>query len=302
MATYASTRTSHRKDRLPADFTPEVEANHCAISGEDVMTAVEDISCYVRSRLPRAGCQHELEDVLQDIRTAVWSGVTTGRYQPRPGVRFGAWVQGIANHMCSAHITKASAHYALPLFTPQDGDQPAFDKPQDVAPEPAGVVEQDWAVNVLKLTRMCVGEEAWRSAIFLLVHDPDHNSETDTRGAPQVDTPAYRRAHGQLKFVKQMAITVRKTLAMIDSNDGVTGDVSRCAAGCLPTQLHCAIAARIVAPQLGGPKRKAALQDVATMMNVTPRYVAVQTGRARSLYLAALRILQASSNREPLPI
>jgi hypothetical protein len=302
MATYASTRTSHRKDRLPGDFKPSLSANRCVIRGEDVMTAVDDISHYVRARLARAGCLHEVDDVLQDIRMAVWSGVTAGSYQARPGIRFGAWVQGIANHICAAHITKASAHYALPLFLTPEGDEPAFDRPQDVAPEPAEVVERDWAVNVLQLTKMCVGEEAWGSAMFLLLDDVDHLGGAVSLGAPRIDSPAYRRAREHLKLVRQMAITVTKTLALIDSEDGVNASASSCAANCLPTTLHCAIAARILVPQVRGSERKAALQDVAAIVNVTPRYVAVQTGRARALYLAAVKLLRMLAPGQFAPV
>ncbi|MDO5745237.1 MAG: sigma factor [Micrococcaceae bacterium] len=301
MVTYASARTTHRKDQLPADFKPDLALNHCSIRGEDVMTAVDDISRFVRSRLARAGCPNELEDVLQDIRIAVWSGVSRGRYQPLPGVRFGAWVQGIANNVCTARISKASAHYTLPLFTADSDDHAAFDRPQEVVLEPAGVADREWALTVLKLTRMCVGEEAWGSAMFLLLDDYDDSDGTATTTVDRPDTPAYRRARRDLKFVRQMAITVKNALAMVDSDDGNRGVMALSASKCLPTELHRTIAAMIVAPRLSGQDRLDALLVVAAKTNVTPRYVAVQTGRARDLYKAALRVIRLSQPAQTMP-
>ncbi|WP_343317537.1 sigma factor [Arthrobacter sp. TMP15] len=301
MVTYASARTTHRKDQLPADFRPDLAFNHGVIRGADVMTAVDDISRFVRSRLARAGCPNELEDVLQDIRIAVWSGVSRGRYQPLPGVRFGAWVQGIAKNVCTARIAKASAHYTVPLYTAESDDHPAFDRPQDVVAEPSGVADREWAINVLKLTRQCAGEETWGSAMFLLLDDYDDSSGAVTAVVCGADTPAYRRARRDLKFVRQVAITVRNALAMVDSADG-NADVSDMSASeCLPTALHRAIAATIVVPRLGGAERLAALRVIAAKNNVSPRYVVVQTGRARDLYKAALRVIRMSQPAQAMP-
>lgn len=256
------------------------------------MTAVDDISPYVRVRLIRAGCLREFDDVLQDIRMAVWSGVAAGSYQRRPSIRFGAWVQGIAKHICAAHITKSSTHHVLPLFLTAEKDQPAFDRPQDIAPEPDDVVERDWATNVLRLTKMCVGEEAWGSAMFLLLDDVDTRGGAGSPGSSRPDTPDYRRAREHLKLVRHMAITVSKTLALIDAEDSIASNARGRAATCLPTALHRAIAARILVPQVRGLERKAALQEVALLTNVSPRYVAVQVGRARVLHQATLGLLR----------
>lgn len=265
------------------------------------MTAVDDISQFVRSRLARAGCQRELEDVLQDIRIAVWSGVQRGRYQPLPGVRFGAWVQGIANHICTAQIAKASAHYTVPLFTAESGDHPTCDRPQEAVAEPAGIADREWALNVLKLTRMCAGEEAWGSAMFLLLHDYDDNDRMTADVTVRADTPAYRRAQRDLRFVRQVAITVRNALALVESESRMHDAMAMSASKCLPTELHRTIAATIVVPQLSGSERLAALPVIAAKTNVTPRYVAVQTGRARALYLAALRVIRMSQPAQVIP-
>lgn len=266
------------------------------------MTAVDDISRFVRSRLARAGCPNELEDVLQDIRISVWSGVSRGRYQPLPGVRFGAWVQGIAKNVCTAHIAKASAHYTVPLFADESDDHPSFDRPQEVVAEPAGVADREWALNVLKLTRMCAGEEAWGSAMFLLLDDYDDSDGTVTAVVDRADTPAYRRARRDLKFVRQVAITVRNALAVVDSNQENAEVMAVSASSCLPTELHRAIAVTIVVPRLSGPERLAALPVIAAKTHVTPRYVAVQTGRARALYLAALRVIRMSQAAQTMPL
>ncbi|MDQ0276560.1 hypothetical protein QO003_000863 [Arthrobacter silviterrae] len=265
------------------------------------MTAVGDISQFVRSRLARAGFLNELEDVLQDIRTAVWSGVSRGRYQPLPGVRFGAWVQGIANHVCAAHITKAAAHYAVPLFTAESDEHPSVDRPQDVVAEPDGIADQEWTRNVLKLTRMCAGEEAWGSAMFLLVDDCDDGQGVASAAADRVDALVYRRAQRDLKFVRQVAVTVRNALALVESDQANADTIALDASKCLPTELHRAIAATIVVPGLRGPERLAALPVIAAKINVTPRYVAVQTGRARALYRAALEVIRMSQPPQAMP-
>lgn len=266
------------------------------------MTAVDDVSQSVRSRLARAGCPNELEDVLQDIRIAVWSGVSRGRYQPLPGVRFGAWVQGIAKNVCTAHIAKASAHYTVPLFTDESDDHPAFDRPQEVVAEPAGVADREWALNVLKLTRLCAGEEAWGSAMFLLLDDYDDGDGTATAVVDRADTPAYRRVRRDLKFVRQMAITVKNALAVVDSDDEDWDGMAMSASKCLPTELHRTIAETLVVPRLGGAERLAALRVIAAKTNVTPRYVAVQTGRARELYKAALRVIRMSQPAQAMTL
>lgn len=266
------------------------------------MTAVDDISPFVRSRLARAGCPNELEDVLQDIRIAVWSGVSRGRYQPLPGVRFGAWVQGIAKNVCTAHIAKASAHYTVPLFTDESDDHPSFDRPQEVVAEPAGVADREWALNVLKLTRLCAGEEAWGSAMFLLLDDYDDSDGTATAVVDRADTPAYRRVRRDLKFVRQMAITVKNALAVVDSEDGNRDGLAMSASKCLPTELHRTIAETLVVPRLGGAERLAALRVIAAKTNVSPRYVVVQTGRARDLYKAALRVIRMSQPAQAMTL
>lgn len=281
---------------------PNLVANRCVIRGEDVIIAVDDIACFVRSRLARAGCLNELDDVLQDIRIAVWSGVSRGRYQPLPGVRFGAWVQGIATHLCAAYISKAAARFTVPLFTEESEDHPAFDRAQEVAAEPAGVAEREWALNVLKLTRMCAGEEAWGSAMFLVLDGYDDRNGTAIAAADRAGSPAYRRARKDLKFVRQMAITVRNALGMVDSDEEIAEATSIRASKCLPTELHRAIAATLLVPTLNGPDRLAALRIVAAQTKVTPRYVAVQTGRARVLYLAALRVIRMSEPAQVMPL
>ncbi|WP_449371738.1 hypothetical protein [Arthrobacter psychrolactophilus] len=202
--------------------------------------------------------------------------------------------QGIAKNVCTAHIAKASAHYTLPLFTAESDDHPAFDRPQDVVAEPAGVADREWALTVLRLTRLCAGEEAWGSAMFLLLDDYDDSDGTAVAVVDRADTPAYRRVRRDMKFVRQMAITVKNVLAVVDSDDGNAEVMAMSASKCLPTELHRTIAETLVVPQLSGQDRLDALRVIAAKTNVTPRYVAVQTGRARALYLAALRVIRMS--------
>ncbi|MGX9901491.1 sigma factor [Arthrobacter sp. SA17] len=73
---------------------------------DQMMVAVEGVRRYVISHLSRIGRASDVDDVMQDIRVAVWDGVSRGRYRPLPAVRFAAWVQGVASNICSAHIRR----------------------------------------------------------------------------------------------------------------------------------------------------------------------------------------------------
>ena len=53
---------------------------------------------------------------MQDIRVAVWDGVTRGHYRQLPGIPFGAWVQGVCANVCAAHVRRELSHQTLPLI------------------------------------------------------------------------------------------------------------------------------------------------------------------------------------------
>ena len=207
---------------------------------EQMTSAINEVSRYVRSRLSRSGHGCDVEDALQDIHIAVWRGVAEGHYRQIPGIRFGAWVQGIAAHICSAYLSRAHSKDALPLLV-----DPADCKPREVGGQlelfgPEGVAEREWALCVLQTTRRHVGDVAWSAAMSLLLAD-DRVSARST---------ANRWSYRQLVFVRQMAITVRQALAAVDAEGRDIGDPTTFAARCLPTPLLQQIAQDVVRLEL----------------------------------------------------
>src|SRR6478672_6373295 len=83
---------------------------------DQIMVAVDGVHRYVVSRLTRIGRSCDVDDVMQDIRVAVWDGVAKGRYRELPGIPFEAWVQGVCNKICAAHIRRELSHQTLPLL------------------------------------------------------------------------------------------------------------------------------------------------------------------------------------------
>ncbi|MHA7296713.1 sigma factor [Pseudarthrobacter sp. MDT3-1] len=213
------------------------------VSMEQMTSSINEVSRYVASRLSRAGRACELDDALQDIRIAVWRGVHDGHYRQIPGVRFGAWVQGIAAHVCSAYTAKARSKESLPLLIdPGDNDERNVGCQHEVF-GPEGVAEREWALSVLQATRHFVGDVVWGTAMSLLLAD-----DSRTPGSPND-----RRAYRQLVLVRQMAITVRQALAAVDAEGRDIGDAASFAARCLPTPLQQQIAQRVVRLELRRP-------------------------------------------------
>lgn len=56
-------------------------AGECNIPIDRIMCAVNSVQGYVVSRLTRIGRMCDVDDLMQDIRVAVWDGVTKGRYR-----------------------------------------------------------------------------------------------------------------------------------------------------------------------------------------------------------------------------
>lgn len=250
------------------------ETHPPAISMEQMTSSINEVSQYVRLRLSRSGHGCDLEDALQDIRIAVWRGVAEGHYRQIPGIRFGAWVQGIAAHICSAYLSKARSKDTLPLlFDPANGGQHELFGPE-------GVAEREWALCILQTTRRHVGDVAWSAAMSILLADD----------RVRAGSTASRWSYRQLVFVRQMAITVRQALAAVDAEGRDIGDPTTFAARCLPTPLLQQIAQDVVRLDLHKEERAEAIAGIASDFGVSRRYVEVQIGRARQLYAAATEI------------
>lgn len=255
----------------------EAQPQPPTISMEQMTSSINEVSRYVASRLSRAGRACEFDDALQDIRIAVWRGVHDGHYRQIPGVRFGAWVQGIAAHVCSAYTAKARSKESLPLLIdPGDNDERNVGCQHEVF-GPEGVAEREWALSVLQATRHYVGDVVWGAAMSLLLAD-----DSRTPGSSKD-----RRSYRQLVFVRQMAITVRQALAAVDAEGRDIGDAATFAARCLPTPLQQQIAQRVVRLELRGAERADVIAAIASDFGVSRRYVEVQIGRVRRLYAAA---------------
>ncbi|MCO4239443.1 hypothetical protein NG702_18870 [Pseudarthrobacter sp. MDT3-28] len=258
----------------------ESEVQVGTVSMEQMTSSIHEVSRYVASRLARAGRVCDFDDALQDIRIAVWRGVDDGHYRQIPGVRFGAWVQGIAAHVCSAYTAKARSKEALPLLIdPGDNDERNVGCQHEVF-GPEGVAEREWALSVLQATRRYVGDDAWGAAMSLLLAD-DSRSPGSSKD---------RRSYRQLVFVRQMAITVRQALAAVDAEGRDVGDASTFAARCLPSPLQQQIAQRVVRLELRREERADVIAAIASDFGVSRRYVEVQIGRVRRLYAAAAEI------------
>jgi DNA-directed RNA polymerase specialized sigma24 family protein len=262
-----------------------------AVPVDQIMVAVDGVHRYVVSHLSRIGRACDVDDVMQDIRVAVWDGVSRGHYRQFPGVPFGAWVQGVCANVCAAHIRRELSHPTLPLLIePGDPDgSPSFDAPailgmdRGVDQGAEKIIDQQWARTIIELTRASVPEGVWELAV---------NNLTGPRQYGPPSAQDRRRWHAAT-VVRQTARTVQNALEVEQADIHNIEDVCQHAAECLPTPVLRRTAAVIVRPGVRGPDRTKALGVVAAELGVTERYVAVQIGFARRLYQTSWRILQA---------
>ncbi|MCB5291333.1 hypothetical protein BJQ90_00757 [Arthrobacter sp. SO3] len=260
---------------------------------DQIMIAVDGVQRYVVSHLSRIGRACDVDDVMQDIRVAVWDGVTRGHYRQLPGIPFGAWVQGVCANVCAAHVRRELSHQTLPLIVEPgnaDGHTPfvilavlGLDRGGGQSAEQ--IIDQQWARMILELTQASVPAGAWVLAVDSLT-GPRHY------GPP---SPQDRRRWHAVTVVRQTAKTIRNALEVEQAAISNIGDVCQRAAECLPTPVLRGTAESIVRPGLRGPERKRALESLAAQLGVTERYLAVQIGFARRLYRTAWRILQAGT-------
>lgn len=265
----------------------------CVIPIDQIMVAVEGVRRYVVSRLARIGRTCDLDDVMQDIRVAVWDGVAKGRYRELPGIPFEAWVQGVCNKICAAHVRRELSHRTMPLLVDFTTTEPS---PEMLAVLGAGVdwdsseeyVDQAWAQAMLGLVQRNVKEETWQLAVSSLV-GPRHY------GPP---TPRDRRRWHAVTVVRQTAMTINAALNCHPAPGASVDGLCRCAANCLPTVVLRRVAETIVRPGLRGLPRSAQMAALAQELGVSERYIAVNIGFARQLYRAAWRVLQHTENRQ----
>jgi hypothetical protein len=259
-----------------------------AVPVDQIMVAVDGVQRYVVSHLSRIGRACDVDDVMQDIRVAVWDGVTRGHYRQLPGIPFGAWVQGVCANVCAAHIRREMTHQTLPLLIDPGTEAPAsFDAfgllgmdSGDASAE--GVVDQEWARTIIEMTRDNVPAGIWGLAVDSLTGPRRY-------GPP---SPQDRRRWRAVTVVRQTAKTVQNALDVEPARIRTIGEVCRHAADCLPTPVLRRTAATIVHPVLRGPERHRAVAALAAELGVTERYVAVQIGHARRLYQTSWRILR----------
>lgn len=263
---------------------PSPEA--AAVPVDQIMVAVESVRGYVISHLARIGRASDIEDVMQDVRVAVWDGVMRGRYRKLPGVPFGAWVQGVCSNVCSAHIRRELSRATSPLLLdPVTGEgavllngwaRLAFYG--DRATE--RFIDQEWARMVLALVRENVSNEVWDLAV-------DSLTAPRRYGPP---SPTDRRRWHAASVVRQTAKTITTALDVASASTREE-DVGTAAANCLPAPVLRRIAIAVVQPGVSGPERTRAIACLAAEFGVSERYIAVQIGPVRQLYRAAWRVL-----------
>jgi hypothetical protein len=258
---------------------------------DQIMVAVDGVRRYVISHLSRLGRACDVDDVMQDIRVAVWDGVNRGQYRQLPGVPFGAWVQGVCINVCAAHIRRELSHPTLPLLI-EAGDPDGSASLDALAMLVVGgvdgsadkIIDKEWARKIIQLTGASVPDGVWELAVDSLTRPRQY-------GPP---SPQDRRRWHAATVVRQTARTVQSALEVEPQEIRNIGDVCQRAAECLPTPVLRRTAATIVRTGVSGPDRARALAALAAELGVTERYVAVQIGFARRLYQTAWRILQSA--------
>jgi len=252
-----------------------------------ILVAVDGVHRYVVSRLGRIGRSCDVDDVMQEIRVAVWNGVAKGCYRELPGIPFEAWVQGVCNKICAAHIRRELSHQTLPLLVDFTTTESSPEVLAVIGAAAGGgsaesCIDQAWAQAMLDLVHRSVTEDTWKLAVSSLV-GPRHY------GPP---SPGDRRRWHAVTVVRQTAKTINTALnCHPEPGVGLDG-LCRLAANCLPTTVLRRVAESIVRPGLRGPDRSAQMTALASELGVTERYIAVNIGFARHLYRAAWRVLQ----------
>lgn len=261
------------------------------IAVDQLMRAVEGVRPYVKIHLARYRFFQDVDDVMQDIRVAAWQGATDGSYLALPGVKFDAWVQGIARNLCAHHVRRAIAKAVLPLdeqFVP--GVASLTDMHMMRMEDQA--TNSVWAAEILQFVRAHVSERSWDLAMARL---SDWRPESPT---PLMAGVSARVCWNAVFEVRQMALTVSRALDIDPQQVVDVAALRSITMAALPNRLFQLIACDIVVPAVVGRARVAAINSVAEKASVSVRYVQIQIGLVRRLVMAAEEILRASSGIE----
>lgn len=251
---------------------------------DQLMMAVENVRPFVRSRLLRIGHVDDVDDVMQDVRVAAWEGLVKQRYRQLTGITFGAWVQGIAVHLCADHIRRTLAHPWMSLNADPEVSPVA---PVDFAATESGerVAEHEWAVEVLTAVREHVTAETWELAVKCLTlpskRHPDHKTGWEERKGWQAVT-----------CLRQTAVTVRSAMDVEPATLCDTATVIATAVCCLPTVLLQVVAERLVLTGVRGADRAAKIAELSAETGLRANYLEGRISYARKLYAAAFDVLE----------
>lgn len=254
---------------------------------DQLMRAVEGVRPYVKAHLARYGFFQDVNDVLQDVRFAAWEGTVNGCYQAIPGVKFDAWVQGIACNLCADHIRRSFSKPILPL---PDQCESGFQSQVDfqLSRLDDQVANHVWATDVLKFVKAHVSGRTWELAVASL------SDEKAEFAASCKDTSAGMRWQAVFA-VRQMALTVSHAMDIDPQKVLDLTALRKATIASLPNPLLQLIAERIVLTAVLGKARASAIGEVAQESGVSERYVKVQVGLARRLVQAAEEILRTGT-------
>ena len=258
---------------------------------DQLMMAVENVRPFVRSRLLRIGHVDDVDDVMQDVRVAAWEGLVKQRYRQMPGIAFGAWVQGIAVHLCADHIRRTLAHPWMPLNADPEVSSVA---PVDFAATESSerVAEHQWAVEVLTAVRKHVTAETWELAVRCLTapseRQPGHESGWEERKGWQA-----------VSVLRQTAMTVRTAMDVEPVTLSSPATVIAAAVCCLPTVLLQVVAERFVLTGVRGADRAAKVSQLSVETGLRKSYIEGRVTHARRLYGAALDVLEHAAAKQP---
>ena len=258
---------------------------------DQLMRAVEGVRPYVKIHLGKFGFYDDVDDVLQDIRLAAWQGTVRGTYRAVPGVKFDAWVQGIACNLCAHHVRRSIAKSALPLDEQFESKANSLTDIQMTCLDERAT-NRVWATEVLQFVKTHVPERTWELALTSLSDRKTAQHTTFNSGA------SVRTCWNAVFVVRQMALTVSHALDVDRQQIVDLATLRFSTIATLPNPLLRLIAADVVLPAVLGNARATAIEGVAKEAGVSVRYVNVQVGLVRSLVMAAEEILRAGTGIE----
>lgn len=255
---------------------------------DQLMRAVEGVRPYVKIHLGRFGLSDDVDDVLQDIRFAAWRGTIRGSYQAVPGVKFDAWVQGVACNLCAHHARRSIARSTLPLDERFESTVNRMTDIQMTCLEEQSI-NHIWVMEILQLVKKHVPERTWELALASLSDWKDQSAAAMTK-----DASTRTRWHA-IFVVRQMALTISHALDVEPQQIVDLAALRTATIAALPTPLFQLIASDVVMPAVLRKARTAAVSGVAEKAGVSVRYVKVQIGLVRDLVLAAEEIIRAGT-------